>query len=148
MSDDGVDRRRKTPPRLRPPASVPAPRQVYAHLHGGFDVSCPDCGRMHQIAAHKWLNNGRRLQTRRGYDQATGVLTCRGCDRRWYVGVVLWPVAGEKLPRLPEDHVPGVREVQQLARGWAAGAAAERGGSGRRIVNAIGPEVDEGEMEE
>lgn len=97
---------------------------------------------MHVIGAHKWKTQGHRQGHRRGYDQATGVLSCKGCDQRWYVGVVLWPVV-RPSPRLPEDHVPGVREVQQLARGWAAGAAAERGGSGRRIVNAIGPEVDE-----
>jgi len=135
----------KAPPRLKPPASVPAPRQVYAHIHGGFEVACPRCLYLVQVGAIKRRQYGHRPEEYRGgtgYDRTRGTLRCPGCHTVYYVGIILWPMG--RKGALPEDHVPSVHELGQL-RGVGAGGEAPRGKSGRRIVNAIGEvEGDEG----
>lgn len=132
--------RYKSPGRPRAPATIPAPRQLYAHVHGQFDLSCPACGSLDRVPARRGtVRKDARPTTRPGYDPARAIWRCRRCGRAYYVGVVLWPVG--TTPATPEDHVPGVRELAQL-HGWAAGEAAPKGASGRRVVNVIGPEED------
>lgn len=134
----------KRPPILRPPPYVPAPRQVYAHLHGGFEVGCPRCGFLNVVENVRRRRFGHKIGAHgAGYDRSKGTLTCGGCTYVYYVGIILWPVGTRA--RLPEDHVPGIQELTQL-RGIGAGDKAPKGKSGRVVVNGIGTvEGPEGE---
>lgn len=106
----------KAPPRAyTPPQPVPNAVRVYAHLHGKFDVACSACG---AVTAARIPGQGRGQQkVTRGYDALTGVLTCAGCERRWYVGVILWAVGQGKRVR-PEDHLPTPEEARELREGY------------------------------
>lgn len=141
----------KAPPRpyLPAPAPLPAATRTYAHVRT-FDVACPACGTVSVVSSTR----GRRKipvgkVPRAGYDVTTGILTCRGCGRPWYVGLVLWRLRPHAHRARPGDHVPTPQEAAQLlaqlheacGTGWAKvpGAEAPHGGvkGAREAVNLV-----------
>lgn len=134
----------KAPPRLPRPAPLPAARRVFAHVRA-FDVACPACGAVHVVTGagrpgtvirHKRARDQRRTQG--GYDQLTGVLTCRGCRRPWVVGLVLWRVEARTPLTRPADHTPTPGEAEglrdALGGGWGKDPEAEGGRKGYRAT--------------
>lgn len=122
----------------RPP--LPHAIRVFAQVRA-FDVACPACGVVSSVTAKQVGRRrvGQRYTARRvayasGYDRLTGVLTCRGCRRAWYVGLMLWAAKGGRRAA-PRDTVPTLEEAarQREAAGAGLGVGKVRDG------DAVGP---------
>ena len=80
--------------------------RFFARVHG-FDAACPACGhlmRAGQAQGEKGVYTPRISQAR-----------CPSCERRFIVGLLLWPIAvggGQpgRRPTRPADQLPGPRE--------------------------------------
>lgn len=102
MSPKAPPRPRRLQPHLQPPA--PPRRRVYAHIRSA-EIACPSCGTMYLERKHA----GRKQR----YEQRTSLFSCGVCHRRYYLGVVFWPVVG-RAPGRPADHVLTPGEALQL----------------------------------
>ena len=92
------------------PFLPPTWRRLYAHVRS-LDAGCPVCGKITSPGAggeyRQWKNAA--------YDDRRAIYTCPRCQRRWYVGVIFWPLtAAHGAIRRPADHVLTPGEALQM----------------------------------
>lgn len=102
-------------PPVRLPPDTPPGYRVFGR-NRAFDVECPHCG--HVVLIGQGRGKSARAQaTGRGsayWDPLASRLRCPGCDRRWVIGLAIWPAKEGNCPGLPADQVPSPAQLAQL----------------------------------
>ena len=105
-----------------------------------FRLICPSCQRLIYIGAPTKLIRSF-AEDQAGYNKAEQTLICRGCDKKYQVGLILWSWRKGGIEARPKDTKMGYRAMAEL-RDRARGVWAEQERMRGEPVNMTDPNTE------